>query len=137
MEFLGVGSGKRCGPDPRILAATFPSFTAGCERFNAGPVNAGLAVSLRLASFLSCINTLMKQLFRMAETTQTSVLQLAERLSEGFTALSEEYQLLLDQQRQLESKLSSAKHQVRPISAFPFIFMMNPFSSRPAVALRL
>ncbi|KAK7183617.1 hypothetical protein DPSP01_010452 [Paraphaeosphaeria sporulosa] len=39
------------------------------------------------------------------------VQQLAERLSEGFEALSGEYQLLLAQQRQLESKLSWAKQQ--------------------------
>ena len=42
-----------------------------------------------------------------------SVHQLAEELSEGFAALSGEYQLLFDQQRQLETKLTWAKQQVR------------------------
>lgn len=49
----------------------------------------------------------------MAEDLATSVLHLAEQLSEGFAALSGEYQILFDQQRQLESKLSWAKQQVR------------------------
>ena len=46
------------------------------------------------------------------DATPASVVQLAEQLSEGFTALSGEYQVLFDQQRQLESKLSWAKQQV-------------------------
>jgi hypothetical protein len=48
----------------------------------------------------------------MADTPQPSVYQLAAVLSEGFAALSDEYYLLSDQQRQLESKLSFAKQQV-------------------------
>ncbi|KAF1977513.1 hypothetical protein BU23DRAFT_578015 [Bimuria novae-zelandiae CBS 107.79] len=47
----------------------------------------------------------------MTSRPQDAVLQLAERLSEGFEALSGEYQFLLSQQRQLESKLSWAKQQ--------------------------
>ena len=54
----------------------------------------------------------------MADTSQPSVLLLAERLSEGFAALSGEYQTLFEQQRQLENKLSWAKQQVRHI---PFL----------------
>lgn len=46
------------------------------------------------------------------------VVQLAEQLSQGFAALSSEYQLLFDQQKQLESKLSWAKQQV--LSPFSF-----------------
>ena len=48
----------------------------------------------------------------MTSRSPDALLQLAERLSEGFEALSEEYQLLLSQQRQLDSKLSWAKQQV-------------------------
>jgi hypothetical protein len=48
----------------------------------------------------------------MADTSQPSVYHLAAVLSEGFAALSDEYHLLSDQQRQLESKLSFAKQQV-------------------------
>ncbi|KAJ4295342.1 hypothetical protein N0V90_007353 [Kalmusia sp. IMI 367209] len=44
-------------------------------------------------------------------TPQDAVLRLAEQLSEGFEALSGEYQSLLAQQRQLESRLSWAKQQ--------------------------
>ncbi|KAF1950975.1 hypothetical protein CC80DRAFT_509333 [Byssothecium circinans] len=40
----------------------------------------------------------------MADTPQPSALQLAERLSAGFAALSREYQTLFEQQRQLECK---------------------------------
>jgi hypothetical protein len=40
------------------------------------------------------------------------VVQLAEQVAEGFAALSGEYQILFDQQKQLESKLSWAKQQV-------------------------
>jgi hypothetical protein len=51
---------------------------------------------------------------------------LAAVLSEGFAALSDEYHLLSDQQRQLESKLSFAKQQVCT-SFIPSLlpFMMN------------
>jgi hypothetical protein len=49
----------------------------------------------------------------MAEEAQSNVTELAEQLVEGFAALSGEYQVLFDQQKQLESKLSWAKQQVR------------------------
>ena len=49
----------------------------------------------------------------MAEEAQNTVTELAEQLVEGFAALSGEYQVLFDQQKQLESKLSWAKQQVR------------------------
>lgn len=47
----------------------------------------------------------------MAAGQQDTVVQLADQLSQGFAALSSEYQLLFDQQKQLESKLSWAKQQ--------------------------
>ncbi|CAG5141043.1 uncharacterized protein ALTATR162_LOCUS844 [Alternaria atra] len=47
----------------------------------------------------------------MAEEAQSNVTELAEQLAEGFAALSGEYQVLFDQQKQLESKLSWAKQQ--------------------------
>ncbi|KAF2465411.1 uncharacterized protein BDR25DRAFT_336879 [Lindgomyces ingoldianus] len=47
----------------------------------------------------------------MTEKSHASVEQLAEQLAEGFAALSGEYQLLFDQHRLLESKLSWAKQQ--------------------------
>lgn len=43
---------------------------------------------------------------------QSSAAQLADQLSDGFAALSEEYQVLIDQHRELENKLSWAKQQV-------------------------
>ena len=57
----------------------------------------------------------------MTSQPQGHVLRLVERLSEGFEALSGEYQSLLSQQRQLESQLSWAKQQVRSssLSSFP------------------
>jgi hypothetical protein len=48
----------------------------------------------------------------MAEQAHHDVAQLADQLAEGFAALSGEYQVLFDQHRQLESKLSWAKQQV-------------------------
>jgi hypothetical protein len=48
----------------------------------------------------------------MAEEAHSNVAELAEQLGEGFAALSGEYQALFDQQKQLDSKLSWAKHQV-------------------------
>ena len=48
----------------------------------------------------------------MAEEAPKDVVQLAEQVAEGFAALSGEYQILFDQQKQLESKLSWAKQQV-------------------------
>ncbi|KAF1998300.1 hypothetical protein P154DRAFT_536502 [Amniculicola lignicola CBS 123094] len=47
----------------------------------------------------------------MADMSHDLVTQLAEQISEGFAALSGEYQVLFNQQRQLESKLSWAKQQ--------------------------
>lgn len=73
----------------------------------------------------------------MADTPQPSVYQLAAVLSEGFAALSDEYYLLSDQQRQLESKLSFAKQQVCPSSPFLTLFHDEHFSSRPETAKRL
>jgi len=49
----------------------------------------------------------------MAEEAPRNVTELAGQLVEGFAALSGEYQALFDQHRQLESKLSWAKQQVR------------------------
>jgi hypothetical protein len=71
----------------------------------------------------------------MAEQAQTNVTELAEQLVEGFAALSGEYQVLFDSQKQLESKLSWAKQQVRDELLQPSPPMMNNFSSRPAAAL--
>ena len=53
----------------------------------------------------------------MTEQTRHDVAQLADQLAEGFAALSDEYQVLFDQQRQLESKLSWAKQQVSQASS--------------------
>jgi hypothetical protein len=53
----------------------------------------------------------------MATEAQTDVVQLAEQVAEGFAALSGEYQILFDQQKQLESKLSWAKQQVSGFSS--------------------
>ena len=55
------------------------------------------------------------------EEASTSVAQLAKQLSEGFAALSGEYQVLLDHQKQLENRLSWAKQQVCT-PASPFFF---------------
>jgi hypothetical protein len=49
----------------------------------------------------------------MAGQAEATVAELAQQLCDGFAALSGEYQVLFDQQRQLESKLSWAKQQVR------------------------
>jgi hypothetical protein len=48
----------------------------------------------------------------MAGQSEAAVVDLAQQLCDGFTALSGEYQVLFDQHRQLESKLSWAKQQV-------------------------
>jgi arabinogalactan endo-1,4-beta-galactosidase len=48
----------------------------------------------------------------MAEGATKDVVQLAEQVAEGFAALSGEYQILFDQQKLLESRLSWAKQQV-------------------------
>jgi len=47
----------------------------------------------------------------MAQEAQRDVVQLADQVAQGFAALSGEYQVLFDQQKQLESKLSWAKQQ--------------------------
>lgn len=75
----------------------------------------------------------------MPDEPQPSVHQLAERLADGFAALSGEYQTLFDQQRQLESKLSWAKQQVSTLVFFqhPTFSVMKNLSSRPAVVFRL
>lgn len=67
----------------------------------------------------------------MAESSHSSVLQLAEHLSAGFLALSGEYQILFDQQRQLESRLVWAKQQVCQASLLSYTTacrMMNPLA---------
>ena len=51
----------------------------------------------------------------MADDAQRDVVHLAEQVAVGFAALSGEYQILFDQQKQLESKLSWAKQQVSNI----------------------
>jgi hypothetical protein len=61
----------------------------------------------------------------MPEEAQKDVVQLAEQVAEGFAALSGEYQILFDQQKQLESKLSWAKQQVSCGSLFSFPFVMK------------
>jgi hypothetical protein len=70
----------------------------------------------------------------MATGAQKDVVQLAEQVAEGFAALSGEYQILFDQQKQLESKLSWAKQQVSHSAPFPYPSVMKQFSSRPAAA---
>jgi hypothetical protein len=57
----------------------------------------------------------------MMEGASSSVAQLAQQLSEGFAALSGEYQVLLDHQKQLESKLSWAKQQVCTTASHLFV----------------
>ncbi|KAH8730868.1 hypothetical protein GQ44DRAFT_768037 [Phaeosphaeriaceae sp. PMI808] len=47
----------------------------------------------------------------MADEAQKDAVQLAEQVAEGFAALSGEYQLLFDQHKQLESKLSWVKQE--------------------------
>jgi len=47
----------------------------------------------------------------MAEHAHGNMAQLANQLAQGFAALSDEYQVLMDQHQQLESKLSWAKQQ--------------------------
>ncbi|KAF2739607.1 hypothetical protein EJ04DRAFT_426209 [Polyplosphaeria fusca] len=47
----------------------------------------------------------------MGDGAQDTTFHLAEQLTEGFAALSGEYQLLFDHQKQLETKLSWAKQQ--------------------------
>lgn len=55
----------------------------------------------------------------MAATHPPTTLQVAEQLADGFIALTGEYQLLADQHRELESKLSWAKQQVRLLISYP------------------
>ena len=73
----------------------------------------------------------------MAEEAQNNVVQLAEQLADGFVALSGEYQVLFDRQKQLESKVSWAKQQVCDRVFLNTPSMMNHFSSRPAAASQL
>jgi hypothetical protein len=73
----------------------------------------------------------------MATEAQRDVVQLAEQVAEGFAALSGEYQILFDQQKQLESKLSLAKQQVSHTISFFSYFVMKQISSRPAAASQL
>jgi hypothetical protein len=73
----------------------------------------------------------------MATEAQRDVVQLAEQVAEGFAALSGEYQILFDQQKQLESKLSWAKQQVRYTIYSLLLFRDETLSSRPAAALQL
>lgn len=63
----------------------------------------------------------------MADEAQKNVVHLAEQVAEGFAALSGEYQILFDQQKQLESKLSWAKQQVSHSSTvfFPCFVMKH------------
>lgn len=73
----------------------------------------------------------------MADEAPKDAAQLAEQVAEGFAALSGEYQILFDQQKQLESKLSWAKQQVSNSISYVSPFMMNKLSSRPAAAPQL
>jgi hypothetical protein len=73
----------------------------------------------------------------MAAEAQRDVVQLAEQVAEGFAALSGEYQILFDQQKQLESKLSWAKQQVSDFSPPSYPSVMKQISSRPAAASQL
>jgi hypothetical protein len=62
----------------------------------------------------------------MAGPQQPSVARLADELSEGFAALSGEYQALFEQQKLLESRLSWAKQQVRMLRYCLLLFyVMN------------
>lgn len=61
----------------------------------------------------------------MAHEPEKDAVQLAEQVADGFAALSGEYRVLFDQQKQLESKLSWAKQQVRSILLYNRPFMMN------------
>jgi hypothetical protein len=76
----------------------------------------------------------------MPDEAQKDVVQLAEQVAEGFAALSGEYQILFDQQKQLESKLSWAKQQVscdRLLLSSSSSSVMKHLSSRPAAASQL
>ena len=75
----------------------------------------------------------------MPDEAQKDVVQLAEQVAEGFAALSGEYQILFDQQKQLESKLSWAKQQVScdRLLFSSFSSVMKYLSSRPAAASQL
>lgn len=58
----------------------------------------------------------------MAAEAPKDAAQLAEQVAEGFAALSGEYQILFDRQKQLESKLSWAKQQVSTLLPRPAPF---------------
>jgi hypothetical protein len=111
-----LGSEKPSGDyeaDRLSLAATFPLFAgspSSCCEWR--PLKSWSPLHNFLLLFPHT-HTLHTDLHMMAETSQSSAVQLAEQLSAGFAALSGEYQILFEQQRQLESKLSWAKQQVR------------------------
>jgi hypothetical protein len=58
----------------------------------------------------------------MTDEAPKDAVQLAEQVAEGFAALSGEYQVLFDQQKLLESKLSWAKQQVCKIQLLSPLF---------------
>jgi hypothetical protein len=69
----------------------------------------------------------------MANGPRSTAAQLADQLSGGFAALSEEYQVLVDQHRELENKLSWAKQQVSIVLSLrniPPLYDETIFSSR-------
>lgn len=119
----------------------FPAFFAGKPPFDKPPrLEPLLPRHQSVSSTYACSPALLLSFLQttvMADEAPRDAVQLAEQVAEGFAALSGEYQILFDQQKQLESKLSWAKQQVSdsPSSSLPFV--MNNFSSRPAAASRL
>jgi serine phosphatase RsbU (regulator of sigma subunit) len=75
-----------------------------CRVISVGLLHVCLLSSAALI-YLSCFDI-------MAAEAQKDAAQLAEQVAKGFKALSGEYQILFEQQKQLESKLSWAKQQV-------------------------
>lgn len=73
----------------------------------------------------------------MADEAQSNVIQLADQVAEGFAALSGEYQALFDQQKQLESKLSWAKQQVRRLYFFFSFSRSHALHDETSLALDL
>lgn len=86
------------------------------------------SIHIRTLPFLSLLTNI-----RMAGEAQKNVVQLAQQLAEGFAALSGEYQVLYNQQRQLECKLSWAKQQV----CILFSFLPPPYYDETSLALDL
>lgn len=70
----------------------------------------------------------------MATEVYKDVVQLADQVAQGFAALSGEYQVLFDQQKQLESKLSCAKQQVCLIT---HLLLISSFRDEIPLALDL